>query len=186
MRIYRAASLAFGTALLLSCERPEPRGKAVDAIASRDTLSPVAGAVLPIEKGPVLTRACTRHGRNGIVDYFVPTQNEIAALEARLPAALEAQRQRTGPPVADYYRQYIGIIRSGERRAVYVNAFPRSHLKRLNDLLPRLPGAMNTDADSVAWRRDPILVCDGGRAYWSVEFDLSTAAFYRFEHNEPA
>lgn len=71
MNWHRAMFAGVGTALMLGCAQPRD-GSGGDATAPRDTLNPLAGAVLPVEKGPELTKPCTRRSPEGIVSYFSP------------------------------------------------------------------------------------------------------------------
>lgn len=179
---------AVGAAFMLSCGRQsaeQHRGEG--SAAPPDTLDPRAGAVLPIARGPEVTNACTRQSPQAVTGYFIPTEIQIAELEEHLPAALHQQRERrtSQPPVGYYYRQYIGLVRSGGKRTIYVNAFPRRHLEHLNLVARTLPD-WEAGADSVAWRQFPVLACDGGSAYWSVEFDPEASTFRQFHFNDTA
>lgn len=173
----------FSIVLILNCGEVEARRES----SVPDTLDPSAGAVLPVGSGPELANACTRRGPRNVIGYFTPDKAQIDRLEMRLPAAVEQERSRTAkPPVSNYHRQYIGIVRAGDRKSILVNAFPREHLDALNRLLPRLPKDGGSVADTVPWRQLPIAVCDGGPAFWSVEFDLTTGSFRSFQYNQPA
>lgn len=184
--VWRKAA-PLGLVLLLSCGAPADQTAHRDRAVAEDILNPSAGAVLPVASGPELTEGCTRGGPRGIVEYFSPTPNEVRSLELRLATALDQERRRRSlPPVNDYLRQYIGIARAGGRKAIFVNAFPRAHLNALNRLLPDLPKKNASDADTVEWREHPVVVCDGGPAFWSAEFDLKTASFRNFRYNRPA
>lgn len=169
--------------LVLSCRPAEQKHIDYDESAAHDTLSSATGAILPVSSGPALTQSCSGPGRPDVIGYYSPTQSQIAELESRLPLALMLERSRGSgsPPPRHYYRQYVGIIRPGGRRGILVNAFPRDHLVRMNALVKRLPNQGEMAADTVPWRREVISVCDGGREYWSVEYDLESSTFRNFE-----
>lgn len=171
--------------LVLSCRPAEQKDVDYDESAAHDTLVSATGAILPVSSSPALTQSCSGPGRQNVIGYFSPTQSQIAQLESHLPRALVLERRRGsgGPPPRHYYRQYVGIIRPGGRRAILVNAFPREHLVRMNDLVKRLPKNGETAADTLPWRHEAISVCDGGPEYWSVEYDLESSTFQKFQAN---
>jgi hypothetical protein len=178
----RKVRTSIGMMLVLSCRPAEQKHVDYDESAAHDTLFSATGAILPVSSGPALTQSCSGPGRQDVIGYYSPTQSQIAELESHLPRALVLERSRGSgsPPPRHYYRQYVGIIRSGGRRGILVNAFPREHLVRMNDLLKRLPKKGETAADTLPWRHEAISVCDGGREYWSVEYDLETQRFRNF------
>jgi hypothetical protein len=64
-----------------------------------------------------------------------------------------------------YERQYVGLVLEGNRRVIYINAFPLD-----------LPGDLE-------WRKEPIVVCDGGANFWGATYDPQTHQFSQFEFN---
>jgi hypothetical protein len=70
-----------------------------------------------------------------------------------------------------WFRQYIGIIR-GEQRTIYGNFFPRDITP------PHLDVALYAS-------RHPVDVCDGGSAFFGVEFDLSSGRYFHIAFNDP-
>ncbi len=174
--------------LIVSCGPAGQTNTDSRGAAAPDTLLSVTGASLPPSSGPALILSCSGPGRRGVTGYFSPTPAQLAEIESRLPAALAKQRSRGagGPPPRHYYRQYVGIVRSGGQRAVVVNAFSREHLTMMNALVNRLPKQSENAADTVLWRHEAVSVCDGGREFWSVEFDLGSSSFRDFTMNEGA
>ena len=90
---------------------------------------------------------------------WMPAAADIARFEATLPAALA--RNGTVPDELkkapkEFGRQYVGITRDGHR-FVYGNFFPR----------------WNGD-DFKYWRRTPVVVCDGGIAFFGAEYDVGS------------
>jgi hypothetical protein len=62
-------------------------------------------------------------------------------------------------------RQYIGLIRSGQR-FIYGNFFPERDWDEFRD-----------------WRTQPVTVCDGGPGFFGVEYDVSARRFTQFAYN---
>ena len=67
------------------------------------------------------------------------------------------------------HRQYVGII-SGAKKLIYLNAL----LAETRD--PREPD----------WRFTAVMVCDGGDAFWGVEFDPIDNTFHNLGFNGEA
>jgi hypothetical protein len=93
---------------------------------------------------------------------------DIDILEARLPQALA--RAGTLPVLKHaprgWARQYVGIVRGG-RRYLYGNFFPED--------VSHEPGT--------AWLRTALQVCDGGPAFFGVEFDVAAGHFTHVAFN---
>jgi hypothetical protein len=155
----------FGLVLLLAACGAAPAGPALPADA---TIMP-AGAVAG------LFRQCSRGTPSPGEGTWQPTGADIAALEAALPAALRAQREAAGQDwgnlPAGWRRQYGGIVRGG-RRFVYGNFYPR----HVDDY--------TRDPDQ--WRHEPVMVCDGGAAFFGVEYDVAAHRFTHFGFNGSA
>lgn len=98
--------------------------------------------------------------------YWRPRAADAEALEAALPAYLEAHQghlQSVSRPLGEYYRHYVGIEQEG-RRVLYMFAFCDAH-----------------DGD---WER-PLHVSDGGDCYFHVWFDPETQTVLRHQvHGE--
>ena len=79
-----------------------------------------------------------------------------------------------GPPaLGAYRRQYAGLELVTGERIIYVNAFEPGELHEWAEL----------GRDSSAWRREPLIVCDGWRGFWGVEYDPASRRFRRFSFN---
>jgi len=155
----------FGLLLLLAACGAAPADPALPADA---TIMP-AGAVAG------LLSQCSRAAPPPGEATWQPTGADIAALEAALPAALRAEHEAAGHDwsrfPADWRRQYGGIVRGG-RRFVYGNFYPR-HIDDGRD-------------DPNRWRREPVMVCDGGAAFFGVEYDVAARRFTHFGFNGSA
>jgi hypothetical protein len=109
-----------------------------------------------------------------VVTDWTPTADDVARLEERLPAFIAGLGGAApGRPLGEYRRQYVGFT-SGGRRYVYVNAFRRD----FSDDDPR-PEFRDY------WRRTPIVVCDGGDAFFGIAYDVERASFADYAANGP-
>ncbi len=103
--------------------------------------------------------------------FWTPTRAEIATMESALPmlaAKTPVPHQPAGSSplsIANYYRQYIGIIQDGKKR-VYVNAFRATFL-----------------SEFPYWRQRPIFVDDGGTGFYHVTYDVKTHRFGAVQFN---
>jgi hypothetical protein len=137
--------------LTLSLAACSPAGAALPADAT----------VLPGSMARSLLGQCSRATPSLGESTWQPGEADILALEAALPAALRAQ-----PPRSDaaelarapngWRRQYVGIVRGG-RRFVYGSFFPAD-------------ASRHGDPDQ--WRRETLIVCDGGPSFFGVEYDV--------------
>lgn len=132
---------------------------------------PEDAVVLPESAIETVIRQCSRGAPAAGEASWQPGADQIAALEAALPAALVASTARDDQDWSrfpgDWRRQYVGLVRGG-RRYVYGNFFPR----RLSD-----------DIGPGRWRTDPVLVCDGGPAFFGVEYDVEAGRITRLDFN---
>jgi hypothetical protein len=122
---------------------------------------------------PVFTQ-CSRPAPRDAAADWTPSIDEIARLEERLPAFVSGLGDH-GPsrPLGEYRRQYVGFSR-GAHRYIYVNAFRRD----LSDDDPR-PEYRDY------WQRAAVVVCDGGDAFFGVEYDVEAGRFGSFAANGP-
>jgi len=90
----------------------------------------------------------------------MPSVSQIVAIEARLPALLQASGHKV--KAAASYHQYIGFISKG-KRLIYLSAFQSSSAGYLTNGY---------------WRTNALIsICDGGDTYWGVEFAPATNKF---------
>lgn len=156
------AAIAF--ALLASAARAEP-------LDARD------GAVFPQDRAGNLLQQCSRGVPGPVEGMWLPGAQQIRELEARLSQALDeafAQRRDRENRPRDFLRQYGGFIVGG-RKIIYVNAFPRGLIE---DEERYSSGGPKHD-----WHREAKGVCDGGPAFFGVEYDPHTKTFSRFAFN---
>ena len=143
-RVARDASVmalvALGTAvLLMGCQH-----------ASGPT---IAGTLLPSSEAAILRRPCSRPGPPPFEAVWVPSEDDIALLNSRLPriGRLRAACCIKGARIDDlrHYSIYFLPIVSSGRRLIYVVGSD--------------DGALN--------------VCDGGEAHWGAIYDPATGSF---------
>jgi len=71
--------------------------------------------------------------------------------------------------LAEYRRQYYGFVSPEGHRCLFINLFIEQR--------EEVPGYVPF------WLRSPVMVYDGGAAFWSIYYDLTTHNFYNFSHN---
>lgn len=135
-----------------------------------DTL-PARVAILPAEQGAALLHQCSRSTPSA-EEFWTPTPQDVLEAEKALPHFMaHAKCHAPLHPVGEYLRQYVGIT-SGGRRMLYLNAVHA-------DIVARMPGS----GQFLDWRTTPIVVCDGGTAFWGVDYDVAARAFGKFACN---
>jgi hypothetical protein len=140
-------------------------------------LIPSWAAVLPSQNAAAVGQPCgpPLHAAEGI---WSPTQEDISRLERELDRVLEKSLARSAlpdslrPAVTDYYRQYAGVVVNG-KRLINVTGFHRQYLAAVQRL----------NADTTAWRTQPVLFCDGGEFYFGATYDPSDGHFITFQFN---
>ena len=129
-------------------------------------------AVLGEIHGAMATSQCSRRPVEGVTGYWLPTLDQARAADSVLFRVLRDERTRTWrmPEAASdrlkYYRQYVGLVRRGER-VLYVNGFSAR---------PR-PG--------INWREQPITYCDGGTGFFGAIYEPHTSRIVEFRFNAP-
>lgn len=135
-----------------------------------------AGYLFPASNARSFLQQCSRSVPEHVTGTWLPTRAQILELEARLPAALWNVVSKRESPIflwqhAPIGRQYGGLI-VGDRKVIYVNAFPILRDKLSGDPFP-----------SGDHSKKPVLMCDGGPNFFGVEFDPATNTFEDFEFN---
>ena len=102
---------------------------------------------------------CSRATPQGATSFWTPTVAQLDELELRLIPYLEGRAPAARPPLdTGFHRQYIGFIKNGVRY-IYGN-FYRGQKEV-------------TDSERI----QPVVVCDGGPAFWGVVYDLDRGEF---------
>lgn len=106
------------------------------------------------------------------LEYWMPTEENILALEEGLPAFLESNADYFYTPDApvwerldEYNRQYIGLVLDG-KQTIYANYFCHS--------------------TGVDWKQDFVFVMDGGSCYFQFQYDPNTGEFHNLQVNGEA
>ena len=143
------------------------------ACGAADAGLPPDAAVLPGTSLRDLLGQCSRGAPEAGEATWQPGAADIAALEAALPAALRESPPRFGNrdwsrAPEGWRRQYAGIIRGG-RRTIYGNFFPSD--------------AGGSPENPDRWRLDAVIICDGGPAFFGVEYDVVSGRILRLDFN---
>ena len=114
----------------------------------------------------------------GAAVFWTPTVGDLKDIERTLPAYFKSQKLTPSvrtPGFHEYYRQCAGFLRC-QQRLVYINAFA-----------PRIKEEMEESArirkQSFNWKRNPVVVCDGGRSFYGIEYDPATGKFSNLYFN---
>lgn len=131
-------------------------------------------AILLPDKAAGLLRQCSRPAPKPGEGDWMPGKDDIARLEARIPGILAMAAELTGWDARarseiggapkGWLRQYVGLVRGG-KRFIYGNFLPARN------------------GDWGAWRTEPMIVCDGGPAFFGVEYDVEKDRITDFAFN---
>jgi hypothetical protein len=175
----------FFSLLLLLSGACVPLAHAQSLILSRDTIAtrlllPGADcALFPVDARLPnwLDISVTRNER------FTPTSSQAAQVEKALPDAQLQKLYEHSPPsyyasyptiikqhLPNYQRQYYGFYNKRHQPCLVINFFYEPNIERPSNPIPY-------------WLRAPISMSDGGPAYWSIYYNLTTHRFYNFSHN---
>lgn len=142
------------------------------ATAPRSDILPFT-TVLPVEQGPAVLKQCSRQ-RPAASEFWTPTTEDVMTVETALTRYWSRASCKFGlDRLSRYYRQYIGVVIDG-RRKIYINALHgEREARELTDRIDEPQG----------WRERAAVWCDGGGAYWGVEYDPDAATFGNFACN---
>lgn len=127
--------------------------------------------ILPVDSSFTL-RTCTRCFTYEIENYFTVSLQEVCQLHQNLDKLVSLKT--TGCYYDDesiinhlnYGYQYVGVVVDNQRY-IYINGF-YDFDRNLDEWHPH-------------WNREIYSVCDGGKYYWGVLFDLHTEEFSELE-----
>jgi len=110
---------------------------------------------------------CSRSAPPPSSSVWEPSRKDLDDLESSLARYLN-QRETAGkavpPKSTKYHRQYVGFIRNGER-FIYGNFYPVAR------------------EFSSYEAHQAVAVCDGGRVFWGIVYDLKKKAFDELQFN---
>ncbi|WP_237717940.1 hypothetical protein [Dyella japonica] len=125
---------------------------------------------MPQSMAGALLKQCSRgvpHASNA----WTPSRDQLSDLESHLPQLSElAARQRLPQSIGDpkaSFRQYVGIV-VDHHRYIYINAIAASDVTS-----PHAPDPHVT----------PMIVCDGGSAFWGALYDPESKTFSQLDAN---
>ncbi len=135
-------------------------------------LSAAGTFILPVDAGLTLLKQCSRDAPANVSQFWNPSAVQIERLESLLPKYVRAgvDPRRHVPGNVEYHRQYVGIVVGG-RRLIYGNFYPAAAFR------PTGP------SDRFDEKSTPVVVCDGGPAFWGVVFDPESNAFLDLQVN---
>ena len=125
--------------------------------------------ILPASAASHMLEQCSRDAPIMDGKAWQPTDDDVDAMEAILPKVLaglpQAREVDYSGLLGKWQRQYVGLVRGG-RRFIYGNYFPVEPTNELDQ-----------------WRKQPMIVCDGGLRYFGAEFDLAAKRLTRIDFN---
>ncbi len=150
-------------------ETPEAEVAAVSPFRAGSAL------VFPEGRGLELLNQCSRGVPEPVEATWTPSDADIVQLESRLLDYLQQQRPTTYPAgqAVDLIRNYAGLVMKG-RRVIYLDA----EIRGPGSSLP--PGEHPTLPD-----RPFNGVCDGGPAFFGIEYDVEAKTFSHLLENGP-
>jgi hypothetical protein len=130
--------------------------------------------VFPETRGLELLNQCSRGIPEPVEATWTPSDADIVQLESRLLDYLRQQRPATYPAdqPADLIRNYAGLVMKG-RRVIYLDAEIRGPGSLPSGEYPTLPDKPFNS------------VCDGGPAFFGVEYDVEAKTFSNLLENGP-
>ncbi|MBR7800361.1 hypothetical protein [Undibacterium fentianense] len=120
--------------------------------------------VLPNNQASTLTKQCSRPSLKHITGSWQPKQSEIRIMEQQLDRFLQTHYPTLRQQVTQQYFQYAGLIRKGHR-IIYINA--------VDDYVQNNP----------EWGRIAMIICDGGKKFWGLEYDPAQRKFSNMQFN---
>ncbi|HEX4334398.1 MAG TPA: hypothetical protein VH062_00715 [Polyangiaceae bacterium] len=170
----RSLAAAFSWLLLSSCAGAQTSGPGNPGSCPNAlplvTIHGAHGVVLPSNTARRDLSLRTKDAE----DYWVPSEDDIGELETSLGDAVKSRLAEAtkeppsnernedvaalthiGAHLAEYVRQYAGIVINGQRR-VLLNAFPE---------------------DTYCYRDQLIAVLDGGAWFWTIQYDVKLHQF---------
>jgi hypothetical protein len=121
-------------------------------------------SLLKGEQALTLSRQCSRPSIQDVDRSWTPTPAVIIRLELKLNEYLSKHYPKIRQQIQQVYFQYAGL-KGSKRKIVYVNAIDQ-HAQNNPD-----------------WRKNALVICDGGEVFWGTEFDPVTEQFSPIQFN---
>jgi hypothetical protein len=129
---------------------------------------------LDTSKGIKLLKQCSRSSPDGVIGFWVITQDEIDLLESNFKKILVLKASKCcmiGSNIRalnTYCFQYIGVL-INNKKYIYINAFYNNE------------DALGTYLNK--WETEPVIICDGGVGEWGALFDIKEKSFSQLSIN---
>jgi hypothetical protein len=155
MRIRYSSGAAILLLALANASVPQTNGRSI---------------VLPESAAKELVRYLSRPGLAHLDGTWMPADADVKAIESRLSqiSKLRSSDEEDGRQMRNpekYYRQYVGIM-AGKHKFIYINAFC-------------------DDPPPSYWKKQLVVVYDGGTCYWNVIYDTVSGEFSYLQINGP-
>jgi hypothetical protein len=155
LKIFVAGLLALLAGVYVNARLPSPAnvGEDFEVVKTGD----FEGVIVPREKAKDFMKAFS-----GIEEKesWTPGKDDVLKLEEKIESYLKKAAAKMSPnlwtKLADYKRQYIGIMRNG-RRVIFANFF--------------------CDAFQADWKSSLVAVEDGGDCFFNILYNPGSAAF---------
>ncbi|MBC3833122.1 hypothetical protein H8K33_16560 [Undibacterium amnicola] len=121
-------------------------------------------SVLKGEQALTLGRQCSRPSVQGVDSSWTPSPQIILRLELKLNEYLSKHYPKIRQQIQQVYFQYAGL-KGNKRKIIYINAIDQ-HAQNNPD-----------------WRKNALVICDGGEVFWGTEFDPVTERFSPIHFN---
>ena len=119
---------------------------------------------------------CSRPSPDASGGIWVPEAEIIEVLESRFPDFYQQATSIRHLSLEFYYRQYAGFIDHG-RKLVYASFFPWFTPSK------EMQAEDPVRWDPERWKKEPVIICDGGGRFFGVVFDPESKTFEDFEMN---
>jgi hypothetical protein len=131
--------------------------------------TPTSKFVFDSIHGAALLNQCSRSVPKKVKRFWAPTQKDIELLENNFRAIYEIRAKECCyirgkvDSLENFAFQYLGVV-INRKKFIYINAFPVADEKYLQEYKQDVTNA-------------PYIICDGGKWYWGVLFDIRTKQF---------
>lgn len=121
----------------------------------------------PGYRGVILPASAWADYAYEVEGFWDVSAEDVRRAEAALPVAAKQRAPDLEVPLERYTRQYVGVVMEG-RRLLYLNLLHEDSLRSTPD---------DTEEERGAWRRELVVVDDGGDWYVEAFFDSETGEF---------
>ena len=111
-----------------------------------------------------------------------PTEKDLKIIQNVLDDAIKNNefdflKKPIRQSINKYYRQYIPYVNINGERIIEINAFCEI-LK-----LPPNPKSKNQEWTEMDWKKQYVMVDDGGNCYWRIQINIDTKEYYNLMIN---